>query len=75
MKTTRLLCGPAIWFLLAVQSSQAPVTYADNFATSANNLTTGAAGTMWDGVYLGARSISNATGTDGVAPETVRISY
>ena len=28
---------------------------------------------MWDGVYLGAGSIANATGTDGVAPGTVSV--
>jgi len=73
MKTMLLLCGTAIWLVLAVESLQAQVTYADNFTTSANYLTTGVAGTMWDGVYLGAGSIANATGTDGVAPGTVSV--
>ena len=71
MKTMRLLCGSVIWFLLAAESLQAQVTYTDNFTTSANYLTTGVAGTIWDGVYLGAGSIANATGTDGVAPGEV----
>src|SRR5271166_4956633 len=72
-KKMRLLCGSAIWILLAAQSLQAQVTYTDNFTTSANYLTSGVAGTIWDGVYLGAGAISNATGTDGVAPGTVSV--
>jgi len=57
-----LLCGSVIWFLLAVESSQAQVTYADNFTTSANYLTTGVAGTIWDGVYFGSGEFDNTSG-------------
>lgn len=73
MKTMRWLRGTAFWLVLAVESSQGQVTYTDNFATSVNYLTSGVAGTIWDGVYLGAGSIANATGTDGVAPGTVSV--
>jgi hypothetical protein len=62
-----------IWFVLALESLQAQVTYTDNFTVSANYLTTGVAGTLWDGVYLGAGSIANPTGTDGVAAGTVSV--
>ncbi|HEY3860438.1 MAG TPA: DUF5695 domain-containing protein [Verrucomicrobiae bacterium] len=65
MKTIRFPRGWVIWFLLAIQSLPAQVTYTDNFDVSANYLTAGVAGTMWDGVYLGSSSIADATGTDG----------
>src|SRR5260370_22204392 len=51
-------------FVLATAlSAQALVTYTDNFNTSVNYLTNGVAGTIWDGIYLGAGEIANATGT------------
>jgi Family of unknown function (DUF5695) len=55
-----------------VASASAQVTYTDNFNTSANYLTTGVAGTIWDGVYLGAGSVSNPTGS-GSTPGTVSV--
>ncbi|HTA31046.1 MAG TPA: hypothetical protein VK731_11210 [Candidatus Cybelea sp.] len=73
MKTMRFVCGSAIWLVLAVEINRAQVTYVDNFTNSANYLTRGVAGTIWDGVYLAAGSIVDATGTDGVAPGTVSV--
>jgi hypothetical protein len=73
MKTIRLLYVTAIWLVLSIESSPAQVTYTDNFTTSVNYLTTGVAGTMWDGVYLGSGSIADPTGTDGVAVGTVSV--
>jgi hypothetical protein len=50
----------------------AQTTYTDNFSTPVNYLTGGVAGTMWDGVYLGAGAFANATST-GAAPGTISV--
>lgn len=46
--------------------------FADNFNTPVNYLTNGVAGTIWDGIYLGAGEIANATGV-GNAPGSVSV--
>ena len=40
---------------------RAQVTYTNNFTTSLNYLTNGVAGTIWDGIYLGADEITDST--------------
>ena len=72
MKTIGLLVWPAIWLILTVQSSQAQVTVTDDFSTSVNYLTNGVNGTVWDGIYLGAVAINQATGI-GAAPGSVSV--
>ncbi len=71
LEIMRSLSSAGLSFFLAV-SAFAQVTYTDTFSTSANYLTTGVAGTMWDGVYLGAGAIANATGV-GSAAGTVSV--
>ena len=71
LNNMKLFSAMGLSFVLAAAAT-AQVTYTDNFTTSANYLTHGVAGTMWDGVYLGAGSIANATGV-GSAAGTVSV--
>jgi hypothetical protein len=49
-------------FLFAAAPARAQTTYADNFSIPHNYLSNGIAGTMWDGIYLGAGEIANPMG-------------
>jgi hypothetical protein len=60
----RLFSSVGLSFVLAI-SAAAQVTYTDNFTTSANYLTNGVAGTIWDGVYFGAGEFANTSGGTG----------
>jgi carbonic anhydrase/acetyltransferase-like protein (isoleucine patch superfamily) len=51
----------------AVLLAPAQVTYTDNFTTPLNYLTNGVAGTMWDGLYLGAGEFAGATSVGAAA--------
>lgn len=55
-----------------VLPARALVTYTDDFSLPVNYLTNGVAGTIWDGIYLGADEIANATGL-GAAPGSVSV--
>jgi hypothetical protein len=55
----------------ALSAAQAQ-TYTDNFSTPINYLTNGVAGTIWDGIYLGAGEFAGETDL-GMAPGTVSI--
>jgi hypothetical protein len=57
----------AIALLISALFTQAQTTYTDNFSTAHNYLSDGVAGTIWDGVYLGADAFAQPMGT-GVAP-------
>src|SRR5580704_3448848 len=50
---TALLCSTLF--------TQAQTTYTDNFSTPHNYLSDGVAGTIWDGVYLGANAFAQPT--------------
>src|SRR5262249_26421412 len=52
--------------------ARAQTAYADNFTKPHNFLSKGIAGTIWDGIYLGAGEIANPMGT-WVAPGSVSI--
>ncbi len=68
MKIYRSPILPVSALLLAMGlSATAQVTYTDNFSTPVNYLTNGVVGTIWDGVYLGAGEIANATGVGAAA--------
>ena len=56
-------------FVLMVASVRVfgQATYSDDFSTSVNFLTNGLRGTIWDGVYFGAREFNN-TGMGGGGP-------
>lgn len=68
----RLLIRATACLLFAIQSSQAQVTVADDFSTPVNYLANGVNGTVWDGLYLGAGAIAQATG-DGAASGSVSL--
>ena len=51
----------------AVFRAGAQATFTDDFASPVNYLTNGVAGAMWDGIYLGAGEIANATGVGAAA--------
>jgi hypothetical protein len=57
-------------FTAATPRLLSQTTYTDNFNTKVNYLTNGVAGTIWDGIYLGAGEIANATSI-GAAAGTV----
>ena len=58
----------AVIFLLGTaRLASAQATFTDNFSTNANYLANGVAGTMWDGVYLGAGEFPGATGNGSAA--------
>jgi hypothetical protein len=69
LKIIRPFFGIVLLLLLAA-TSPAQVTFTDNFSTSANYLTGGVAGTIWDGIYLGAGEFKN-TGLGTSAGSTV----
>jgi hypothetical protein len=60
MRTYSFLFLAALMFVAA--PARAQTTYADNFSTPHNYLSNGIAGTMWDGIYLGAGEIANPMG-------------
>lgn len=47
--------------LATAMPAQAQVTFTDNFSAPINYLTNGIMGTIWDGIYLGAGEIMDAT--------------
>ena len=53
--------------LASVSIATAEVTFTDNFAGPVSYVTNGVAGTIWDGIYLGAGEIANATGNGSAA--------
>ncbi len=59
-------------FAAAAMCARAQTTFTDNFNTPVNYLANGVAGTIWDGVYLGAGEISGAAG-NGSAPGSASI--
>lgn len=59
--------GLIFGLLVLTHSVMAQVTFTDSFTTPHNYLSTGVAGTIWDGLYLGAGEFSGATGNGGVA--------
>lgn len=58
--------------VLTTSAAFALVTYTDNFDVPVDCLTNGVVGTIWDGIYLGADEIANATGL-GAAPGSVSV--
>jgi carbonic anhydrase/acetyltransferase-like protein (isoleucine patch superfamily) len=56
-----------LFFSVAVILSRAQTTYSDNFNVPINYLTNGVVGTIWDGIYLGAGEIANATSVGAAA--------
>ena len=61
----------AFLFSIALGLSAQAGTITDNFNTSRNYVTEGTAGTIWDGVYLGAGEFKNV-GIAGVAGRTLK---
>jgi Family of unknown function (DUF5695) len=57
----------AFLILFLALAARAQVTWTDNFNSSVNYLTNGVAGTMWDGIYLGAGEFPGATGIGAAA--------
>ena len=68
----RKLLVPGFLFVVAIFRVHAQVTFTDNFTTPINYLTNGVAGTIWDGIYLGAGEIANFTDV-GTAAGTVSL--
>ena len=58
-------------FFIALRAG-AEASFSDNFLTSVNYQTNGVAGTIWNGIYLGAGEFPNATSA-GAAPGTVSV--
>src|SRR5438874_1185837 len=46
-------------------SAHAQTTFSDNFGTAVNYVTNGVAGTIWDGIYLGANEFSGGNVAGG----------
>ena len=62
MRITRAWHGFAAVAVIAfARAAEAQTTYTDNFNVPLNYLTNGVAGTMWDGLYLGAGEFAGAT--------------
>jgi uncharacterized protein len=72
MSVRKLLVAALLPAAAMVFRVQAQATFMDDFATPVNYLANGVAGTMWDGIYLGAGEIANATGV-GAAAGTVSV--
>jgi hypothetical protein len=66
-RLTNMKLSAAIALLISALFTQAQTTYTDNFSTAHNYLSDGVAGTIWDGVYLGADAFAQPMGT-GVTP-------
>ncbi len=69
---TRLLTLAAFVLFSITLRAGAEASFSDNFLTSVNYQTNGVAGTIWNGIYLGAGEFPNATSV-GAAPGTVSV--